>query len=713
MPGGGNSLTSLGVFRRLLALVLLAVDLPVYAVNVDDFGAVGDGRTWDHDAIQAAMDAAGVGGEVEFTAGKVYVQCKHLLPARGQTIRGNGATLRRCDAPVARLLADAPAGAEAIAVDNPGIFQLGQSLTPVMGEGAFDDGESVVAHYLGAVIGDTLEFSLPLKQSYPAGSLVTVKFDQVYIQNSSTGVTIENLVFDGNRDRNQIYLAWTDNKAIRGYSGLTVKGSTFRYIPGNAITVFGTDVLIDGNIFHDLDGPIAHLSGNEPVGGSVVLISRNDIRRTNAQAERMQHSEGVITISAENNSILVIDNTVINSPVPFISRLHAEMRDWVVRGNRVYGTAGAFYAKVWPGGPLKDVIWEDNSFFHVGQSRSIPRDGAAPITNFVFRRNRIIGGSLRLEGHLGGEVADNVIWSCGTAALSVTNSIDVAITGNETSSDYCPLRVSVYASPKSIPEPGGRVTYTVTISNESKEEDVVAFAGITVRRLTDLLSAGRTLGASCEPVLPHMLAAGESLVCKVSRDIAAWPSYLNTFTAEGRLQNGTTMTGRASVRVSLRDVTPPIVTLLGDNPMVLNVGVPYVDPGALATDNRDGDVTASILVRSETVDATTPGEYEVVYRVEDLSGNVGLAVRHVIVIEPEPEPEPDPGHRGGGSNPHAEGSPSMQGGKGVIDLVALLWLQVLLLIRLSAGAPSGARWGIRLFNGSKARDSKIPDGVWH
>ena len=498
-------MTSLRIFPRFLALALLGAGFPSHAVNVDDFGALGDGSTWDHNAIQAAMDAAGVGGEVEFTPGKVYVQCKHLLPARGQTIRGNGATLKRCDAPAARLLEEAPAGAVVLVVDDPGIFELGQSLTPVKGGGAFDDGESVVAHYLRSVTDHRLEISLPLKQAYPAGSLVTVKFDQIYIQNSSTDVTIENLVIDGNRDRNQIYLAWTDNKGIRGYSGMTVRDSTFRYIPGNAITAFGTNILVDHNVFHDLDGPIVHLSGNEPVDGSVVLISRNDVRRTNTQAERMQHSEGVITISAENNSIRVVDNTVINSPVPFISRLHAEMRDWVIRGNRVYGTAGAFYAKVWPGEPLKDVIWEDNSFFHVGESRSVPREDSAPITNFVFRRNRIIGGNLRLEGHLGGEVADNIIWSCGAVPLSVTNSVDVEITGNETTDTYCPLRVSVGASPRSMPEPGGKVSYTVTIRNEAAVEDQVAHAGITVRRLTDLLSSGRSLGSTCMPALPYLL----------------------------------------------------------------------------------------------------------------------------------------------------------------------------------------------------------------
>ena len=40
----------------------------------------------------------------------------------------------------------------------------------------------------------------------------------------------------------------------------------------------------------------------------------------------------------------------------------------------------------------------------------------------------------------------------------------------------------------------------------------------------------------------------------------------------------------------------PVITLLGDNPLELNNGDVYTDPGATATDNVDGDLTASIVV---------------------------------------------------------------------------------------------------------------------
>src|SRR5690606_6225601 len=88
----------------------------------------------------------------------------------------------------------------------------------------------------------------------------------------------------------------------------------------------------------------------------------------------------------------------------------------------------------------------------------------------------------------------------------------------------------VCGSGKLTEEPGGLVSYTVTIANDAVEADPVAYSGMTVRRLTDLLSAGSSLGGLCAPELPHLLRPGESLVCKVDRNINEWPGFLNTFT---------------------------------------------------------------------------------------------------------------------------------------------------------------------------------------
>jgi hypothetical protein len=79
------------------------------------------------------------------------------------------------------------------------------------------------------------------------------------------------------------------------------------------------------------------------------------------------------------------------------------------------------------------------------------------------------------------------------------------------------------------------------------------------------------------------------------------------------------------------DVTKPVVTLLGANPMTLNVGDVFTDPGATATDDVDGNLTSSITATG-TVNAAMSGTYTRTYSVTDAAGNIGTASRTVNVV---------------------------------------------------------------------------------
>ena len=82
----------------------------------------------------------------------------------------------------------------------------------------------------------------------------------------------------------------------------------------------------------------------------------------------------------------------------------------------------------------------------------------------------------------------------------------------------------------------------------------------------------------------------------------------------------------------LEDLTAPVITLLGDNPMNVTLAAEYEEPGATATDNVDGDVTGDIVITG-TVNTNVLGTYLVVYTVTDAAGNVGTETRTVNVIE--------------------------------------------------------------------------------
>lgn len=68
------------------------------------------------------------------------------------------------------------------------------------------------------------------------------------------------------------------------------------------------------------------------------------------------------------------------------------------------------------------------------------------------------------------------------------------------------------------------------------------------------------------------------------------------------------------------DTTPPVITVLGDNPALAGQGTTYTDAGATAYDETDGDIT-SIIITTNNVNTADTGFYQVKYNVSDNSGN--------------------------------------------------------------------------------------------
>ncbi len=81
------------------------------------------------------------------------------------------------------------------------------------------------------------------------------------------------------------------------------------------------------------------------------------------------------------------------------------------------------------------------------------------------------------------------------------------------------------------------------------------------------------------------------------------------------------------------DTVAPVITLNGDNPMQVVIGENYVEPGVIATDNKDGDLSNAVVI-SGSVNTEELGTYYITYNVSDLAGNnAEEKVREVQVIE--------------------------------------------------------------------------------
>ncbi|MCB1098540.1 MAG: DUF5011 domain-containing protein, partial [Verrucomicrobiae bacterium] len=77
--------------------------------------------------------------------------------------------------------------------------------------------------------------------------------------------------------------------------------------------------------------------------------------------------------------------------------------------------------------------------------------------------------------------------------------------------------------------------------------------------------------------------------------------------------------------------TPPVLTLLGENPVTHEAATPYTDAGATATDAEDGDISGSIVV-SNGVNIGALGSYSVTYNVSDSSGLAAAEVTRTVNV---------------------------------------------------------------------------------
>lgn len=89
--------------------------------------------------------------------------------------------------------------------------------------------------------------------------------------------------------------------------------------------------------------------------------------------------------------------------------------------------------------------------------------------------------------------------------------------------------------------------------------------------------------------------------------------------------------------IAYYDPLPPTILLDGEKTILLQLGRPYEEPGYLALDNVDGELTDEVITEGE-VDCFQAGIYPIRYTVKDKHGNWGFEVRTVEVVK-QPRPE--------------------------------------------------------------------------
>jgi hypothetical protein len=89
--------------------------------------------------------------------------------------------------------------------------------------------------------------------------------------------------------------------------------------------------------------------------------------------------------------------------------------------------------------------------------------------------------------------------------------------------------------------------------------------------------------------------------------------------------------------VFIVDTSPPVISLAGSNPALVNYGTSYVEDGATASDVGDGLVFVKVLSSTiNTQPSFVPVNLSVVYQATDSHGNVGTATRIVTIVDTLP-----------------------------------------------------------------------------
>ncbi|WP_185230323.1 immunoglobulin-like domain-containing protein [Teredinibacter franksiae] len=77
----------------------------------------------------------------------------------------------------------------------------------------------------------------------------------------------------------------------------------------------------------------------------------------------------------------------------------------------------------------------------------------------------------------------------------------------------------------------------------------------------------------------------------------------------------------------------PAIQLLGNKVELLEMGETYIESGALASDEQDGDLTTSIvIVGAEELTTTTQGDHMIRYEVTDSDGNSALPIYRIVRV---------------------------------------------------------------------------------
>ncbi|MFA7692759.1 MAG: immunoglobulin-like domain-containing protein [Candidatus Hydrogenedentales bacterium] len=197
----------------------------------------------------------------------------------------------------------------------------------------------------------------------------------------------------------------------------------------------------------------------------------------------------------------------------------------------------------------------------------------------------------------------------GDLEVTVDNSVDTSVPGSYT--------VSYTVSDSS----GNEAIEMRVVIIEDTTSPIITLLGeesLTVECGADYSDAGATAFDVCDGDL------------EVTVDNSVDTSVPGNYTVSYTVSDSSGNEAIETRVVIVEDTTAPIITLLGEESLIVECGTDYSDAGATALDICDGDLEVTV---DNSVDTSVPGSYTVSYTVSDSSGNVADEMMRTVIVE--------------------------------------------------------------------------------
>lgn len=109
------------------------------------------------------------------------------------------------------------------------------------------------------------------------------------------------------------------------------------------------------------------------------------------------------------------------------------------------------------------------------------------------------------------------------------------------------------------------------------------------------------------------------------------PSVIDTYIVTYSVLDASRNRATKTRTVIISDDNPPVLELVGPTEVKLEFGRKYDEPGAMAIDTRDGDLSSKIQI-SGKVNPNVAGVYTLTYTIRDKSGNTVSLTRKIEVL---------------------------------------------------------------------------------